>query len=49
MDEMNENEISRQIDRDVSGRASLIALTICLGVVAGILIAGAVILLRQFA
>ena len=44
---MNESEIVHQIDREVAGRAGLIALAICLAVIAGILIAGAVVFLRQ--
>jgi hypothetical protein len=48
MDEMNEREITRQIDREVSGGIISIALTACLAVVTGLLVAGAVILIRQF-
>jgi hypothetical protein len=47
MDEMNDNELSRQIDREVSGKAGLIALVVCMAVIAGIVVAGVVVLLRQ--
>lgn len=48
MDEMNDYEIHRQIDREVSNRPGLIALTACLVAIAAILVAGAAVLLRQF-
>jgi hypothetical protein len=48
MDEMNESEVTRQIERDVSDNSGLIALSVCLAIVAGILIAGSIVLIRQF-
>ena len=48
MDEMNDQEMHRLIDREVSNRSGLIALTMCLVAIAGILVAGAAVLLRQF-
>jgi hypothetical protein len=48
MDEMNENDVTRQIERDVEGNSGLIALSVCLAIIAGILIAGSVVLIRQF-
>lgn len=47
MDEMNDNELSRQLDREVSGKAGLAALVICLAVVAGILLAGGIVFFQQ--
>ena len=47
MDEMNEHELVREIDREVSDRSGQIALWICLGVVAVVMLAGAVMLIRQ--
>lgn len=47
MDEMNENEIAREIDRQVSNRAGFIALAVCLGVIAVVALAGAVVVLNQ--
>ncbi len=48
MDEMNESDIARELDREVSDRTGLIQLSICLGAVAVVLVAGAMILFRQF-
>lgn len=48
MDEMNENDITRQIDREVSSNAGLIALVVCLAIIAGIVVAGGIVLFRQF-
>ncbi len=47
MDEMNDNELSRQLDREVSGKAGLVALVICLAVVAGIVLAGGIVFFQQ--
>jgi len=47
MDEMNDHDM-RQIDREVSGTAGLIALVVCLAVILGILLAGGMVLIRQF-
>lgn len=47
MDEMNDHELSRQIDREVSGKAGLVALVICLAVVAGIVVAGGIVFFQQ--
>ena len=44
MDEMNEHDLVREIDRDVSNRNGQILLWVCLGVVAVVMLAGAVIL-----
>lgn len=44
---MNERELVREIDREVSDRRGQIALWICLGVVAGVLLVGAVMLFKQ--
>lgn len=49
MDEMNEHELARDIDRQVSNKTGLIALSICLGVAAVIVLAGAVVLIQQMA
>lgn len=46
MDEMNEHELSREIDREVSDRPGEIALWVCLGIVAVVLLAGTVMFLR---
>jgi hypothetical protein len=48
MDEMNDHEMHRLIDREVSNRSGLIALILCLVAIAGILVASAAVLLRQF-
>lgn len=45
---MNENDITRELDREVSDRGGLILLSICLGVVFVVLIAGVTLLFRQF-
>lgn len=47
MDEMNDHELSRQIDREVDARPGLIALVVCMAVVAGLLLAGGVVLVQQ--
>lgn len=47
MDEMNEHDLARQIDREVSDRTGQIALWICLGVVAVVMLAGTIMLLQQ--
>lgn len=47
MDEMNEHDLVREIDREVSNRNGQILLWVCLGVVAVVMLAGAVILFRQ--
>ena len=48
MDEMNDQEMHRLIDREVSNRSGMIPLIVCLVAIAGILIAGGFVLLRQF-
>ncbi len=45
---MNEKDIAREIDREVSGHGGLIALSISLGAVAVIVLFGAIELLRPF-
>jgi len=47
MDEMNERDLAREIDREVSDRRGQIALWVCLGVVAGVVLIGAVMLFKQ--
>ncbi len=44
---MNEHELALEIDRQVSDHGGQIALWICLGVVAAVMLAGAVIFFRQ--
>lgn len=44
---MNDHELSRQIDREVSGKAGLVALVVCLAVVAGIVVASGIIFVQQ--
>lgn len=45
---MNEHELASEIDREVSDRRGQIALWICLGVVAGVVLIGSVMLFKQF-
>jgi len=49
MDNMNDHELHRQIDREVSDQGGLLALLACVVAVTGILIIGAFVLYRQFA
>ncbi len=47
MDEMNDNDLVREIDREMDNRSGQIALWVCLGVVAAVALAGAITLFWQ--
>lgn len=47
MTDIDEEELARQIDRDVAAKGGLVALVLCLCVAGGLLIAGAVALFPQ--
>ncbi len=49
MDEMNDHEIHRQIDREVSNQGELVALVICVALIATIVAVGGVLVFRLFA
>lgn len=47
MEEMNDHDLVRELDRVVSNRSGQIALWVCLSVVGSVMLGGAIVLLQR--